>query len=446
MDDLRIGAYVRLSKEEGMLDTSNSIINQKIMINKYIDEHFQGAKCTFYTDDGYTGMNYNRPGFRHMLNKTVAGEIDVIIVKDLSRLGREYLETGRYIGRIFPSLNIRFISINDDYDSYKASISEKHLIMPIKSFINECYSRDISKKVRTNLNIMRKNGKYVGAYVAYGYKKSSKNFNEIVVDKDVAKYVREIYVKYLQGYTIKEIQNILDNNHVITPYRYKKIHNNKYYSGFVQDGDKWSYSTIRRILKDEIYIGNLLQAKRTTMNYKIRKCIENDETRVVRIHDNHEPIIEKELFYSVQRRLEVDHKKKDNNIYILSGLLRCGKCGNLMVRRTSLKGDIYICSEYNRCGKCIRNPIKEQLVEDIVLKIINCICKFKISENDISKNLKKMNDKENLPTSTNCSSEDNLRKLIYLCNINLKNIYVYKEEVDVNYEIYMKIGIMEYEL
>ena len=117
-----------------------------------------------------------------------------------------------------------------------------------------------------------------------------------------------------------------------------------------------------------------------------------------------------------------------------------------MVRRTSLKGDIYICSEYNRCGKCIRNPIKEQLVEDIVLKIINCICKFKISENDISKNLKKMNDKENLPTSTICSSEDNLRKLIYLCNINLKNIYVYKEEVDVNYEIYMKIGIMEYEL
>ena len=428
MKILRIAAYMRVSKDDIGFNHSNSILSQKAIIERYIDEHFPEAYCTYYTDDGYTGMNYNRPSFSAMFQSAIAGNVDIIIVKDLSRLGREYIETGKYIGRIFPSLNIRFIAINDEYDSNKATISEKHLIMPIKSFINECYSRDISQKVRTNLDIMRKNGQYVGAYVAYGYRKSEYKPNEIVVDEAVANNVRKIYVKYLEGYSIKEIQEMLDSEKVITPYQYKKMNNERYYSGFVQHGDKWSYSTIRRILKNEIYIGNLVQGKRTTVNYKVRKCLENEQNKWVKVKNNHEAIIEEKVYYSVQRHLQIDYKKtKDSNRCNISGLLWCGKCGNLMVRRTTPKGELYknlyICSEYNRSGGCVRNPINEDVAIHIIMEIIKCICDYDYIETDF-------------------------RKWIYLCNVNLNKIYIYNQNSMHNYNmkennISMKIGIIE---
>lgn len=434
MDALRIAIYMRVSKEEYSANTkailsenediiirnnesntfSNSILNQRKMIEHYISEHFQYYTCMYYEDDGYTGMNYNRPGFTKLLQDAVAGNIDIIIVKDLSRLGREYIETGKYIKRIWPSLNIRFIAINDDYDSKDASISQTHLIMPIKSFINECYSRDISRKVRTNLEVMRRNGEYVGAYVAYGYKKSADDINKIEIDRNTSPYVRLIYIKYLQGYSIGQIQKLLDDKGVMTPYRYKKLLNDKYYSGFVQKGDKWAYSTIRRILKNEIYIGNMIQGKRTTVNYKIRKCVDREEQKWIRVVNNHEAIIPKEEFYGVQRKIRVDSRVTNNinNKYILSGLLWCGKCNNLMVRRTSKLGSKYICSEYNRSGNCVRNTIEEKMLMDVIKYILYLIVDANVEKIDIMK---------------------------YYCSVNIDKIYIFPEK-----EKYINIGLIEF--
>ena len=442
MDGLRIAIYMRVSKEEycttkGELQDrnhsknyridegerySNSIINQKKMIEQYILEHFQDYTCMYYEDDGYTGMNYNRPGFSKLLQDAFAEKIDIIIVKDLSRLGREYIETGKYIKRIWPSLNIRFISINDDYDSKDASISQKHLIMPIKSFINECYSRDISRKVRTNLDVMRKNGQYVGAYVAYGYKKADNNINKIEVDRNIAPYIRLIYTKFLQGYSIGQIQKMLDDKGVMTPYRYKKMLNDKYYSGYVQKGDKWVYSTVSRILKNEIYIGNMIQGKRTTLNYKIRKCVYKEEQEWVRVVDNHEAIISQEVFYGAQRRMKADNRNSNkNDRYILSGILWCRKCGNLMVRRTSKSGVYYICSEYNRSGKCVRNSFKEELLIDIVKYILHLIVD-EIIGFDVANDFNKDGDIGNIINK--CNIVEKMDNIKYYCSINIDKIYI----------------------
>lgn len=411
----RIAVYLRLSKVDDcrQTDISNSIVNQKNMIDKYIAKNFDYYVCNYYIDDGYSGMNYNRPEFKNMLYKAMIGEIDIIIVKDLSRLGREYLETGRYINNIFPSLNIRFISINDDYDSDRATVSQKHLIIPIKSFINECYSRDISKKVRSNLYAMRKNGKYVGAYVAYGYKKNDMDSNTIEIDKEASELVKLIYCLYLYGFSINEIRTIMDDSKYETPYEHKRRYNKNYCSGFVGNEARWSYMTIRRILQNEVYIGNLVQGKRSTINYKFRKCVYLDEDKWVRVNNNHNPIVGKKEFFAVQRRLAIDSKASKKN-YFLSGKLKCKYCGNNFIRRTG-KNNKYICSEYNRTRKCYGGGINEQLGENILSIILKWIKDFQYEYKNVHM-INNINLKE--------GKIDTLRHDIYQLNINVEDIVV----------------------
>lgn len=198
--------YTRLSKEDGDKEESDSINNQKALIQHYTESHPELCLVRHYSDDGYTGVNFNRPGFQNMLEGIKEGQINCIIVKDLSRFGRNYIEVGRYIERIFPTLGIRFIAINDNYDSLYNNSSSDQLLLPFKNLINDAYSRDISVKVRSNLDVKRRQGDFVSPSVPYGYKRLETDKNKLAIDEPAANIVRLILQKELKVRATSRLQ------------------------------------------------------------------------------------------------------------------------------------------------------------------------------------------------------------------------------------------------
>ena len=214
--------YTRLSKEDGDKEESDSINNQKALIQHYTESHPELCLVRHYSDDGYTGVNFNRPGFQNMLEGIKEGQINCIIVKDLSRFGRNYIEVGRYIERIFPTLGIRFIAINDNYDSLYNNSSSDQLLLPFKNLINDAYSRDISVKVRSNLDVKRRQGDFVSPSVPYGYKRLETDKNKLAIDEPAANIVRLIFAKRIEGQSNQQIAALLNQMKVPTPIRYKQ--------------------------------------------------------------------------------------------------------------------------------------------------------------------------------------------------------------------------------
>ncbi len=369
-------AYLRLSKEDENLSDkseSNSITNQRALILKELESIPEVTIFDFYVDDGYTGLNFERPEFRHMLDDILDGKVNMVVVKDLSRLGRDYIEAGRYVKKIFPSLNVRFMSILDRYDSCTASQSDTNLLVPVKNFINDNYSRDISTKVRSHQEVMRENGLYIGSYVAYGYKKMEGDKNRIVPDGPAATIVKRIFAWKLQGLNAESIADKLNSLGIASPSEYKRQEGINYRSGFQKKTKAlWSAVTVTRILKNRIYIGVLEQGKREKVNYKLDKIVDKPKSKWSISMGNHEAIISKADFENVARLLSLDTRKAPNEekLYLFSGLLFCGECGRGMVRRKGRgKGKpsvYYICSTHNKGKGCSRHSVKESLISEIV--------------------------------------------------------------------------------
>ena len=254
--------YTRLSKEDGDKEESDSINNQKALIQHYTENRPELCLVKHYSDDGYTGVNFNRPGFQKMLEGIKDGQINCIIVKDLSRFGRNYIEVGRYIERIFPALGIRFIAINDNYDSLYNNSSSDQLLLPFKNLINDAYSRDISVKVRSNLDVKRRQGDFVSPSVPYGYKRLETDKNKLAIDEPAANIVRLIFAKRIEGQSNLQIAALLNQMKVPTPIRYKQENGSHAKTAFqVYSTPKWYGTTVRRILENEIYTGTLVQGK-----------------------------------------------------------------------------------------------------------------------------------------------------------------------------------------
>lgn len=376
--------YLRLSKEDEDLSMkadkleSNSIANQKALILKELDSMPNVTLYDIYIDDGFTGLNFERPEFQRMRNDIYDGKVNMVIVKDLSRLGRDYIESGRYVKRIFPSLNVRFVSVLDHFDSLTATQSDVNLLVPVKNFVNDSYSRDISGKVRSHQEVMRENGLYVGSYVAYGYKKSEEDKNHIVPDEYSADIVKRIFSWKLAGMSAAGIADKLNELGVIAPSEYKRLMGINYKSGFQKKSKaQWSAVTVARILKNRIYIGILEQGKREKVNYKLDKIVDKPEKKWAIMENTHEPIISKTDFENVSRLLCLDTRKapKEEKIYMFSGLLFCGECGRSMVRRRIKRKEgsviYYICSTYNKSAGCSRHSIAERNLEEVVLDAIN---------------------------------------------------------------------------
>lgn len=385
--------YLRLSREDivvekstgrdgGIKSESNSIGNQRELIKSYIREQSDIELYDIYVDDGFSGSNFDRPEFQRMIKDVEAGEVNCIIVKDLSRFGRDYIEAGRYIQKVFPALEVRFIALTDHYDSLSADSWESTIVLPVKNFINDSYCRDISAKVKSGLEIKRKNGECISAFTVYGYQKDSTNHNQLVIDEYAAENVRNIFKWKIAGMATSAIAERLNNLGILSPKEYKKSIGLNYNGGFC-GGKKslWSGSTVKRILTNEVYLGHLVQGKSQKINYKVKKNVDKPKEEWVRVENTHEAIISPDYFSVVQNILKTDTRvspeMKQSGVF--AGLLFCGDCKEQMIRRKNrYKGTekvYYICSTKNRGEGCSRHSIEVtfliELVSIVVRKYVN---------------------------------------------------------------------------
>lgn len=373
--------YLRLSRddiEDGSAKTeSDSIANQRELLRNFVKSQPDIQIFDIYVDDGYSGGNFDRPEFKRMTKDIESGKVNCVIVKDLSRFGREYIEAGRWIEKIYPALNVRFISVTDQFDSNTADFSEKSFVVPVKNFLNESYCRDISGKVRSHQKIKREKGEFIGAFAPYGYCKDSENKNRLVVDAEAADVVRKIFAWKMEGFSLGAIAEKLNERQVLSPKAYKKANGENYNSGFVgTDTPKWSAVQIKRILTNEVYIGNLVQGKQERISYKVKKRLNKPETEWARVKDTHPAIIKQSEFEVVQKLLQYDGRasKTAEHASFFSGFVFCGDCGTPMIRRVNRYKErekaFYICQTKNKGGACTRHSVSEEVLKKIVLKEI----------------------------------------------------------------------------
>ena len=297
---MKCGIYLRISKEEESTG-SNSIAGQRMVIEQFVHVHNDMEIAGEWCDDGYSGINFDRPGVKDLIRNIYSGRIECIIVKDLSRFGRDYIQTGKYIKYIFPGLGVRFIAVCDNYDSQNSGFLEDALLMPIMNLVNDAYCRDISNKVRWQQEARRKQGIYIGAFAVYGYIKSEKERGKLVVDEYAADIVRWIFNMRLNGKSAEKIAKELDLMEIPSPYAYKKLNNSRFTTTFARNGNPgWSPVAVRRILSNEVYTGVLLQGKDRKTSYKLplRKKLPKEEW--IRAEGAVTPLISKEVFKKVQ--------------------------------------------------------------------------------------------------------------------------------------------------
>lgn len=354
MPKYQAAEYLRLSYTDDKSSESDSIQNQKRLIADWLTGHPDIELVSTRVDDGYSGILFDRPDFQRMMDDIMAGRINCVIVKDLSRLGREYIETGRYLRHLFPSYGVRFIAINDDIDTANEH-SGDDLIVGVKNLVNDTYCRDISVKTRTALMVKRKNGDYVGACPVYGYQKAPDNKNRLVIDNDAARVVRDIFRRRINGVSARKIADDLNEHGVLSPLAYKISRGLPHPTGGYADSAdaKWSVHTIIRILQDETYTGTLVQGRQGTYNHKIKELIDKPSADWIRVENAHEPIIPKRDFDLVQKIMRLDTRTTPDGegVYLFSGMLICGCCGARMSRKTNRRGNKEYVYYYCRTGK-----------------------------------------------------------------------------------------------
>lgn len=328
-----------------------------------------------YVDDGYTGTNFNRPSFTRLMEDIREGKVDCIIIKDLSRLGRNYIEMGRMISNILPSLGVRLIAINDNYDSIDDENTANQIIVPFKNLINDAYCRDMSLKVRSQLDMKRRMGKFIGSFATYGYMKDPKDHNHLVIDETAASVVELIYNMKMDGFSAGRIVRKLAEMDIPTPLNYKRICGMNYNSGFRSRSEPtWSVTTIDRILKNEMYTGTMIQGKRRKINYKIKQITDMDPSDWYKVEGIHDAIVPKSVFDCVQRIILMDTRTPpvSTTVPVFSGLLKCADCGQNMVRRAVTKYGrkyyYYHCSTHKNTGECSSHHISEKNLMECVLK------------------------------------------------------------------------------
>ena len=391
--------YLRLSRDDEDKDNkagktgvvkseSNSIGSQRELIRAFIMEQSDMELYDIYVDDGFSGSNFERPEFKRMLADIEAGRVNCVIVKDLSRFGRDYIEAGRYIQKVFPALGVRFIALTDHYDSDSADMSETSIILPVKNFINDSYCRDISTKVKSQLEVKRRNGECIASFVVYGYKKSEEERNKLVPDESAAGIVRKIFKWKIEGMAITAIAEKLNELGILSPREYKISLGLRFHGGYCGAGSSgWSSVTVKRILTNEVYLGHLLQGKRERVNYKVKKMQMRPKEEWVKVENTHEPLISEDDFEIVQQLLKSDGRKspKTGKASPFVGLLFCGDCGEQMIRRVNRykeKENIYyICSTKNRGDGCSRHSIEEselwETVENSIRRFANAFLEEK---------------------------------------------------------------------
>lgn len=370
-------SYSRLSQDDGDKEESNSIVNQKALIRDFMSEYPELQLVEEYADDGFSGVNFERPDFKRMMQDVKSQRINCIIFKDLSRFGRNYIETGKYLEQVFPFLGVRFIAINDSIDTSRAQSDAEQFFLPFKNLFNDSYCKDISTKVRSQLAIKRKNGDFVGSFASYGYVKDPGNHNQLIIDPEAAEVVRSIFTWKIQGLSAERISDKLNSLGVLCPMEYKRLHGMKVSTNFrTNDKAKWSPVSVLRILKNELYVGVTTQGKTTTPSYKIKRLVEKPESEWDRVEGTHEAIISQDVFDAVQMLLMRDTRisPDEDQVYLFSGFLCCADCKLNMARRTRRYKEkvysYYSCAGFRKKSGCTSHNISEKLLYDAVLAAI----------------------------------------------------------------------------
>lgn len=413
----RAGLYVRLSREDGDKPESESVSSQKALLQRFIEENPAIELADFYIDDGYSGTDFERPAFQRMTADAVSKKINCVIVKDLSRFGRNYVEAGRYLEHVFPAFKIRFIAVNDGIDSFDKPSSMNSVIVPFKNVLNDEYCRDISVKVRSALDIRRKQGKFIGSFAPYGYKKDPSDHNKLVIDEDSAQTVKKIFKMFLSGYSILGIAKHLNGKGVLNPSAYKReMGLNCPRPSGCKDGAVWSDSTVRRILSNEVYIGNLVQKKNELISYKIHISKAVERQNRITVQATHEAIISKQDFEKVQSLLKRDTRTspQSKKLSVFAGFLKCADCGRAMQKRTVKQPhktyEYYVCSTYRKMHSalCTKHAIRADALYTAVLTALNNYIAVAV---DFDRLIEKINRaKKNGVTSKRLSAELSARE------------------------------------
>ena len=410
-----VALYIRLSREDDdEKSESNSITTQRDLLTQFIEENPEFQVYDTYIDDGFSGTDFNRPSFQRMLIDMKNNKINCIIVKDLSRFGRNYIEVGNYIEQIFPLFNIRFISLNDTLDSYKNPNQMNNIIVPFKNLINDEYARDISQKIRSALDTKKKKGEFIGSFATYGYIRDPENKGKIIVDEVAAEVVRDIFKWYLEGLGKITIAKKLNELGIPNPTGRKKELGLNYVNSQMKGNDfSWSFSTVNGILKNAVYVGDLVQSRYKVMSHKIHKAVRLPEEQWIVTENNHEPIIDVETFEKVQELLQRNTRTPSSQaeVYMLAGFIKCIDCERAMNKKHISSGSkqyfYYVCNTYKKRGKavCTKHTIRTDVLEKAILEAIqmqiNLAVKFDDLVQTISKSAYKNLENHNLEMQLN---------------------------------------------
>ncbi len=376
--------YGRLSSEDtqkGSKDDSNSIQNQKLLLEKYAEEHgFKNTK--FIYDDGYTGTNFNRPGWKEVMELIESGCVKTLIVKDMSRLGREYLQVGQYTELIFPSYGVRFIAVNDGVDSLDEATND---FTPFRNIMNEFYAKDSSRKLRAIFKLKAESGARLGTKEPFGYIKDPQDpKRKIIPDPDTMHIVKYIFQLCVWGKGPMQIANCLREEQVPTPTAFYYYHHGVLPGrASMDDPFSWNQRTVANILENEVYLGHTVNMKTTSLSYKNKKRIERPESEHIRFENTHEPLIDQQTWDIVQEARK--HKRRRSNIEeenFYSGLVYCADCGAKMTLfRSRAKGpekEEFICSAYRQKGKatCSVHLIRRAALETVLLDDLRRVTHF----------------------------------------------------------------------
>jgi len=374
----KVGLYLRLSADDGEKYESDSITNQREFIYQYLNQEENIFIGEEYIDDGFSGTTFNRPGFKQMIKDITNEKINTVIVKDLSRLGRNYIEVGNYLEQVFPLYNIRFIAINDDIDTVKKPNSISNIIVPIKNLMNDEYARDISQKVKSALLSKSKEGKWVGGTAPYGYMKNPENKHQLIINPDEAKIVKTIFRRSLKGDGRIKICKYLNNNFVLCRKEIQRRNkrNLSLSDTTIERRYFWGTTTIGRMLENEAYIENLTYNKTGNFSYKSTRQIKKPRSEWIIVEDTHEAIIDKKTFDKVQKEIvERYHPRSETkNESIYNGILKCNDCNSAMSKQTDNRSgrnyNYYTCLKHRISNDCSMHKFDADELDEIVIKAI----------------------------------------------------------------------------
>ena len=370
-----VGIYCRLSREDERTGESVSVENQREMLSRYAHEQGWNLYST-YCDDGVSGTTFDRPGFNQLIADATAGKINLVLCKDLSHLGRDYIESGKYTDIVFPSLGCRFIALNDGVDT---AHKNNEMLVILKNVMNDLYARDTSSKIKAVKRSSFQAGKYVGCYAPIGYLKSPEDKHILIPDPETAPIVKRIFDLRCQGYSYRKIATTLNTEQVPTPSSFYYLRQGK--PNIRREGNYWQAQTVKAILQNEVYIGHMVQNKTGNVSYKVHKQVDKPESEWIRVEGTHEPLISMEvweLVRTIEKQNTRSRTQADGETSLFCGLLRCMDCGSLMRsyhdgrrRKDGSKSTYrsYACGRYASGGKtvCTAHIMNQRVLIEVVL-------------------------------------------------------------------------------